>query len=134
MLLVFFFVFWHLSPPRKVKYRPKPAYKSKHWKQIEKRNRIYIVFQYDTCYPKLHMSVAAVQYVILMTSGAINSKVPSIPHLSFSGPPISFARPKSIILKMKYLDLNHSWMTMRNRYLVKLPKKERALWSPNSFV
>ena len=51
-------------------------------------------------YPRLHMSVAVVQYVLRITSGAMNSRVPSIPHRSFSGPPSSFARPKSIILEI----------------------------------
>ena len=50
-------------------------------------------------YPRLHMSVAVVQYVDLITSGAMNSSVPSIPHRSFSIPPSSFASPKSIILR-----------------------------------
>ena len=51
-------------------------------------------------HPRLHMSVAVVQYVLRITSGAMNSRVPSIPHRSFSGPPSSFASPKSIILKV----------------------------------
>ena len=50
-------------------------------------------------YPRLHISVAVVQYVALITSGAMNSRVPSIPHRSFSVPPSSFASPKSIILR-----------------------------------
>ena len=35
----------------------------------------------------------------LITSGAMNSSVPSWPQRSLSGPPSSFARPKSIILR-----------------------------------
>ena len=52
------------------------------------------------------MSVAVVQYVDLITSGAMNSSVPSIPHRSFSVPPSSFASPKSIILSKKLLREN----------------------------
>ena len=52
-------------------------------------------------HPRLHMSEAVVAQVHLITSGAMNSRVPHMPHLTLSGPPSSLASPKSIILKFE---------------------------------